>query len=40
MKIELDLSNFAIKPYLKRTTDIDTSKFAKKLKNITSDKLV
>ena len=31
MKIELDLSNYAIKADLKNTTGVDTSKFAKKV---------
>ena len=31
MKIELDLSNYVTKAYLKNTTGVDTSKFAKKV---------
>ena len=30
MKVELDLSNYAIKTDLKNVTGVDTSKFAKK----------
>ena len=30
-KVELDLSNYAIKEYLKNATGVDTSKFAKKV---------
>ena len=30
IKVELDLSNYARKPHLKGTTDIDKSKFTKK----------
>ena len=31
VKVELDLSNYAIKPDLKNETGVDTSSFAKKL---------
>ena len=39
MKVELDLSNYSIKAYLKDATGVDTSKFAKKvdLANLKSD---
>ena len=29
-EVELDLSNYATKPYLKNAVGVDTSKFAKK----------
>ena len=31
VKVELDLSNYATKGYLKNSTDVDTSKFTKKI---------
>ena len=31
LKAEIDLSNYAIKTYLKETTGVDTSFFAKKI---------
>ena len=31
MKVELDLSNYATKAYLKNATCVDTSKFSKRL---------
>ena len=34
MKLELDLSNYAIKPDLKNATGVDTSDFPKKIKLI------
>ena len=39
MKVELDLSNYAIKTDFKNATEVDTSSFAKKtdLANLKSD---
>ena len=31
LKVEIDLSNYAIKTYLKETTGLDTTSFAKKI---------
>ena len=40
MKLELDLSNYAIKPDLKNATGVDTSDFPKKIKLIKLIRLI